>query len=344
MIRDRHLEFFVKLAEESEPKIFSGEAGTWLRRIEKEVDNLRAATEWSTHSGKAVAALRMAGALVYFMFLHGPLLSEWQDRMQHALAQPEGMERTLARAKALNAMGFLYWADIYPTSRRAELEEALSIGRELGDQWNIGTALRNLGLLASMLGNFGEARSFLEASLEVWQKLGAQGATGMSWTLMFLADTALNQNEPEQARSVYEQANVILRELGDINFLAYSVRRLSLIAWRKNDFAAAAPLCKESLTLNQQSGDRRGVIASVAGFAAIAAGERRLERATKLLASVETQLASIGIRLLPVDQAEYERNLAFVRAQLNASKLAAAWSQGNKMTLEQAITLALDGD
>lgn len=341
-IRDQHLDFFVKLADEAEPRIFSGEAGIWFRRIEKELDNFRAATEWSTHSGKAVAALQIAGSLVYFMFVHGPLLSEWQDRMQQAFARPEGMERTLARAKALNAIGFFVWADVYPTDRRSELEEALSIGRELGDQWNIATALRNLGLLACIQGNYGEARSYLEQSLAIWKKLGSQGTAGMSWTLLFLGDAALNQGEAEQARSIYEQANAILRELGDINFLAYSVRRLSLIAWRENDFAGAAPLCKESLILNQESGDRRGVIACMAGFAAIAARRRQLERAAKLMASVETQLGSIGIRLLPVDQTEYEHNLEAVRAQLDKSTLVMAWSEGASMTIEQAIAFALE--
>ena len=90
---------------------------------------------------------------------------------QEALSRPEDRERTLARAKALNGIGFMYWADIYPPDRRPELEEALSIGRELGDRWNIATALRNLGLLENIQGNYLEACSFLEQSLEIWRDM-----------------------------------------------------------------------------------------------------------------------------------------------------------------------------
>jgi len=238
VIRDRHLDFYLSLAEKSEPHI-GHESVIWINRLDKELDNIRAAMEWSTNSGKAVAALRMAGSLVYFWFYWfagGNLLSEWQQRIQLALSRPEGMERTLARAKALNGLGFLYWADMYPIDRRLELEEALDIARELGDPWNIATALRYLGLLASMQGNYVEARSLLEQSLEIWRSMGPEGRRGVSWTLTFLGDVALNQNESNEARSIFEECVTVQREIGDKNFLAYSVRRLGLLAWREKDY------------------------------------------------------------------------------------------------------------
>jgi len=110
--RDLHLGFYLGLAEKSEPNIFSNESAAWFSRLDKELDNIRAAIEWSTHSGKADIALRITGSLVYFWFAHGLVGSEWHDRVQQALARPEGMERTLARAKALSGIGFMYWADV----------------------------------------------------------------------------------------------------------------------------------------------------------------------------------------------------------------------------------------
>jgi tetratricopeptide (TPR) repeat protein len=286
----------------------------------------------------------MAGSLVYFWFYwfaRGNLLSEWQQRIQLALSRPEGMERTLARAKALNGLGFLYWADMYPTDRRLELEEALSIGRELGDQWNIATALRYLGLLASMQGNYVEARSLLEQSLEIWRSMGPEGKRGVSWTLTFLGDVALNQNESNEARSIFEECVAIQREIGDKNFLAYSVRRLGLLAWREKNFERATVLCQESLSLNRELGDPRGVLACLAGFADIAVVQEKFARAAQIMAAVETQLASMGMRLLPVDKMEYERNLSQLRAQLDMAVFEKAWFKGRAMPLEQAVEFAL---
>jgi predicted ATPase/DNA-binding SARP family transcriptional activator len=341
-IRDEHLDFYLNVAEKSEPQM-GHESGIWVNRLDKDLDNIRAAMEWSTNSGKAAVALRMAGSLVYFWFYwfaHGNLLSEWQHRIQLALSRPEGMERTLARAKALNGLGFLYWADMYPTDRRVELEEALSIGRELGDPWNTATALRYLGLIASMQGNYAEARSFLEESLEISRTMGPEGRSGVSWTLTFLGDVALNQNELKEARSIFEAAVAILREIGDKNLLAYPVRRLGMLAWREKDFERATLLCQESLSLNLELGDPRGVLACLAGFADIAVVQGKFARAAQIMAAVETQLAAMGMRLLPVDNLEYDRNLAVLRAGLDMHSLAKFWAKGNKMSLKDAIAFA----
>ena len=178
-----------------ELNIFGSETATWFKRLDKELDNIRAAMEWSTNTSKAKAALRIAGSLVYFWFAYGGNASEWLDRIQQALSCPESKERTLARAKALNGLGFLYWADIYSVDRRSELEEAMSIGKELEDHWNIATALRNLGLIENIQGNYQQAQTFLEQSLAIWRDMGEDGKMGRAWTLIFLGDGAINQGK-----------------------------------------------------------------------------------------------------------------------------------------------------
>jgi tetratricopeptide (TPR) repeat protein len=224
------------------------------------------------------------------------------------------------------------------------------------------TALRNLGLLENIKGNYSEARSFLEQSLDIWRELGSAGKMGKAWTLIFLGDAALNHDEPEWARSLYEESSAILREHGDMNFLAYSVRRLGQLAWREGDYEQATILCKESLILNQKVNDPRGTIATLSGFAAIAVVQERFPRAAKLMAAVETQISStdirhyegdgsqqqflavdaIGIRLLYVDKLEYERNLAFLRTQLDEKNFNKFWAKGKAMSLDEAIAFALD--
>ncbi|HEX9837744.1 MAG TPA: tetratricopeptide repeat protein, partial [Anaerolineales bacterium] len=340
-IRNRHLGSYLDLAEKFEPNLFTNVAAAWFTRLDLEIDNIRAAMDWATNSGKADLALRIAGALVYFWFSHGLLASDWHDRVQQALARPEGREPTLARAKALNGIGFMYWADVSPVDRRPELEEALSIGRKLGDPWNTATALRNLGLLESINGNYQEARALLEQSVEIWRAMGPEGRTGAAWTIIFLGDVALNYYEAEWARSLYEETVSILREPGDINFLAYSIRRLAHLSWREGDYQNATLLCKQSLNLNQEVGDPRGVMSCVAGFAAIAMAQGKLERGAKLMAAIEAQLSAMGIRLLHVDRMEYERNLALLRAKLDEKTLNKFWSKGKPLTLEETIEFAL---
>jgi predicted ATPase/DNA-binding SARP family transcriptional activator len=342
--RDQHLAFYLDLAERSEPYIFSSESAIWVSRLDKELDNIRAAMDWSTSSGKAVVALQIAGSLMYFWWTHGFLTSEWHDRIQRALALPEGRERTLARAKALNGIGSSYWADANPTDRRPQLEEALSIGRELGDRWNIATALRNLGVLNNIRGNYSEARVFLEQGLEIWRGMGAEGKQGYAICLAFLGDVVLNCSQAENARLLYDESVMVLKEpeIGDNNFLGYPTRRLGQLAWREGNYENAVALCKESLRLNYEISDPRGVMCCVAGFGAIAVARGKFEDATKLLAAVETQLATIGVELWYMDKMEYERNLALVRAKLDEKTFAKFWAKGKMMSFEEAIAFALE--
>jgi hypothetical protein len=108
------------------------------------------------------------------------------------------------------------------------------------------------------------------------------------------------------------------------------------------DFARAIALCQESLSLNRELGDPRGVLASVSAFADIAVVQGQFERGVRLMAAVQTQLALLGMRLLPVDKMEYERNLAQLRAQFDARSLNKFWAKGKELSLEQVIAFALN--
>ena len=97
---------------------------------------------------------------------------------------------------------------------------------------------------------------------------------------------------------------------------------------------------QESLTFNQDVADPRGIIACLAGIAAVAAAREQFEGAAQLMGAVETQLASLGIRLLYMDKLEYDRNFPLVRSSLDEPTLKKFWSRGNAMSLEEAIRFA----
>jgi predicted ATPase len=341
-IREQHAQFYLKLAEQSEPKIYGDQTAVWFARLDKDLDNIRSAIEWTTTIGEAQLALRILGALVYFWFARGLVGSEWNDKVQAAFACADGQKRTLARAKALNGIGFMYWMDIYPTGKRAELEEALSIAVEFGDHWNMAMALRNLGLYENIQGNYAEARAFLEQSLEIWSQMGPLQRLGRANALMFLGDVALNQGDHESARSLFEECMATFSEANDLNFLAYVSRRLAHLAWLNGDVKTALARCKDSLNLNLKAGDPRGVIASIAGIAAIELVRSEFERAGTLLAAVDSQLAAIRVKLLYLDRIEYERNLAVLRRHLSDAVLDECWAEGRALSMDQAIELALE--
>jgi hypothetical protein len=172
--------------------------------------------------------------------------------------------------------------------------------------------------------------------------MGPDGRTGSAWTLIFLGDAALDLHETEWARSLYEESLSILKERGDINFTAYLIRRLAHLSWREGDFESAKEQCGQSLDMNQETGDPRAVLACVAGFAAIAVAQGKLERGARLMGAIEAQLSAMRLRLLHIDAAEYERTLSLLRATLDEQTLGKFWGKGKAMSFEQAIAFALE--
>ena len=65
-VRDRHLHYFVELAETAEPELRRAEQAAWFDRLDSEHDNMRAAIDWSLSSAQPTEGLRLAGALQWF--------------------------------------------------------------------------------------------------------------------------------------------------------------------------------------------------------------------------------------------------------------------------------------
>lgn len=100
-LRQLHQEFFLRLAEETEPELIGPEQINVLARLEIEHDNLRAALNYCKETENNESGLRMAGALWRFWHTYGHA-AEGRQRLEEALASRGAAAQTELRAKALN--------------------------------------------------------------------------------------------------------------------------------------------------------------------------------------------------------------------------------------------------
>ena len=340
VVRDRHLDFFVMLAEEAEPQLFKPDQVFWLNRLESDHENLRAAAAWSLERKAATSALRLVGALSWFWSTRGHY-REARELSSQILSSPIAMERTAARAKALSIAGLVQWVLGRESDVRPLLEEALDIATEIGDQSIIAWSRVFLGTAISAHGDPQEGLSLIEEGLEECRALGSAGQYGVGFALSFLGDGAFYQGDYQRALEHYEKSVDVLSEARDLNFLAYSLRRLGHTARYLGDLEGAAIGCQESLSLNVELGHKQAVAACISGLACVELARGDALTAAQLFAAVERQLEMMGFSLLPTDIVEYKRNLALARDELTGAAFAAAWAEGRTMTTEQAIALAL---
>ncbi len=113
------------------------------------------------------------------------------------------------------------------------------------------------------------------------------------------------------------------------------------LALRLGHTETADALFVSSLNYYVETAHVSGCAAALAGLAGVAGAQGRPERATRLLGAAYALLEAIGSRFDPIDQAEHDRNLAAIRAQLEPATFARTWSEGRALTLEQAVALAL---
>jgi predicted ATPase len=66
LLRDRHADYYVRLAEDAGPELLLHDQVCWYKLLQAENDNIRAVVEWSAESDQAESALRLVGTLLWF--------------------------------------------------------------------------------------------------------------------------------------------------------------------------------------------------------------------------------------------------------------------------------------
>ena len=136
-----------------------------------------------------------------------------RDLLQQSVALCRRLGPSSNKDLAL-ALNFLGWenrtrGDL--TASQANLEESLTIRRELDDSWGIAQSLMNLGFTASKRGDFAGAQIFLEDGLlaaRAWGERSHVAAllTGLGWIVA-------SQGDLRRARSLLLESLEICREL-----------------------------------------------------------------------------------------------------------------------------------
>jgi hypothetical protein len=98
---------------------------------------------------------------------------------------------------------------------------------------------------------------------------------------------------------------------------------------------------REGLALWRELGDQLGAAECLEGLAAIAAGTGEPARVARLLGAVEALREAMGTPQPPVERLDHEATVAATRAALGAAAFAAAWSEGQALTPEEAVAYAL---
>jgi len=134
----------------------------------------------------------------------------------------------------------------------------------------------------------------------------------------------------------------LFRETGDKPDVARSIYSLGYVALHQEDADLAETCFQESLAMFRELGNKRGIAECLVGFASRAIEKTQYQRAGRLLGAATSLLGTLNAAWWPADRVEYKRNLAAIQATLAEDEFAEAWSEGQAMTLEDALAYAFN--
>jgi ATP/maltotriose-dependent transcriptional regulator MalT len=374
-VRLAHADFYLALSERAEPALTSPEQKPWLRRLDDEHDNFRAALGFLLGSSSDDRALRMVGGLWRFWVDRGHLSegTRWCDQALGAskvqspararalcgaafLAHDQGRLRDATTlfeqavessqaagdkrgtAVSLSGLAFVVAKEGDFSAARQMYEEGLAYCRELGEQWLEAHLQERLGTALWMQGAYATAAGCFESSFAGFRELGdSQEAAFASASSGIVA---LAQGDPRRARTLIDESLPTLGEGGNPRYLAQALIYSSEAYMSGGDVAAARAAYGEIIALMRPRGFVYGMLIAVSGLGRVAVRDGSFGQAVRLLGAADALAERIAAVMPIYIQTRHEEALTQAQARLGEEAYAAALADGRGLPLEEAMEQA----
>ncbi len=275
-VRDWHMAYFLDLAEQANRHMHDSGQVESINRIEKELDNFRAALAWAIDKPTAEPALRLAGALGAFWRMHTDWLegAAWLDQAlskegdQNNKSEKAARARTLyRRADVANALD-----DIEVTKTCAD--SALALCKELQDMWGIAYSRTMIARCLKRKGSFKASKSLLEQSLTEFHSLGDVWGEAVVYGLL-----AGIVGTNEEYLEMKTRAVACARLSGDRDLIATRLQDYAMDFVAEHKWDQAEKMLQEAEQLFEEIGSSQGINSTRFHRAQVLCGRGNYEQA-----------------------------------------------------------------
>jgi len=189
--------------------------------------------------------------------------------------------------------------------------------------------------------------SFLEDAITSYRHLDA--IEYLDSALVNLGEAFRAGGDHERALTIFMEALALGRQNRSDTDIAMALDSLGRVMIRRGDRESARGYFTESMLLAHNLGDKVRTAQAIEGLAATAGMWGQPRRAVRLLGAMATLRESAGVPSAPAglstadDRALYEETLVAAVDMLGDDDVAATWTAGREMPLEQAVAEALEG-
>jgi predicted ATPase/class 3 adenylate cyclase len=366
VLRDRHLDYFLNLAETAEPYLIRPEQLEWLAMLDADYENLRLALEWALSKETAEPSLRLCAALGHFWEVRGFWIegSKWLLRALSQPSQPSKNE-DIARVRALYEDAALAQALDDLDRMKSSAERSLTLAQRISDKKDITIARFFLGWAIMRQGQYDSAlklqqqnfADFHDMQDPYWEantytmfsnilvKRGEMKQEHMVFSMLQLARKAgerqtlgiallgcayylLSTNQLEKAKIYAEEAQQVFQPLGSP--LHDTNAFFAHVAWLQGDYVHARAVflaAEERCRLLGEKNNRSGAV-GVLGLLAFQQGD--ITQAQACLEEALLTARELGNRVL----------IVYFLAELGNVYYAQGKTQEFKRYYEESFTVA----
>ncbi len=236
-VRDRHLQCYLQLAEETAPKLRGEYQQLWLNWLESEYDNIRTALTWSLESDQIEDGLRIAIAIYQFWSIRDYVEegSAWLERL---LVQADESVSAVVWANALAYAAFLAGFRGNSEAQKRYGDEAAELAETLGDEGQPSLAWSRAS----------------EAYAQGRPGPLPAGRSALVWALTAQAYGARAVGDYQTEFALYKRAIQLHRESGERHILGVALSTASFAAMSLGKYDEARAMLDEGLPLLREEG------------------------------------------------------------------------------------------
>ncbi len=333
-LKAAHVAFVVLLAEEAEPHLRGSGQERWLRAIDEDYDNVRAALGRARDAGDRGSAARICAALGRYWRAR-PMVAEGRGWVAESLADADALEPETAARLVRAGSHLAALAGDYPEQLRLA-EDALGRWEALGDEPGVAGALGDVALASVYAGDLDRAVEYYERSREAARVAGDEPVLAL--VSLNLADLEITRGEHERGRELAAEAAALGRRLGIPDVAAMASLNLALACYFGEDADACADALREAGTFARVlGGDIACQVLEAYAAALVRAGDA--EAAGVVLGAAGALREVVG----SAEQPFYAEMNAGTRASIREALgdgADAAFARGGALELDEAVVVA----
>ncbi|GIW05950.1 MAG: hypothetical protein KatS3mg060_0755 [Dehalococcoidia bacterium] len=302
-LRSRHAGIVLDLVRQAAPHLTDRDRDRWLKRLDDETDNLRAALDWSLTEGSFDVGCELVGLLGWYWYFRGHLHEgvRWAETYLARAEQSDSGVSPLGHAwVSLTAANLQY--TLGNMDRVAVVgDRAAGLFDAAGRPNEAGWALQ-FGAMATLAQ--GDSATIDRLSRAVERFRAAGNRAGEAFALAVLAEAALGHGNIDAAEARLREALARARESDDAWSLAATLSSRGNAALWRGDAAGARTSFEQAAALLRRTGDRWGLGWMLGGLAIAQSAAGALDdAATTLIEAITVAAETSNGRVIVQDLA-----------------------------------------